>query len=234
MRFLIRRPPLPGGKWSLRVGSKNCKRRSLRAENRQLKDRLFASKSEKKRPQDRSNDLDDSQQASERRRGHQPGSPGPRRRDHSHLPVVEEIVELSFDQRVCPTCGKLAGEMTETEDSELIEVEVRAHRGRIRRKRYRRTCDCPDTPKTLTAPAPAKLIPKGRYGISVWVHVLLAKFASHRALGNTIEALSHYDLDLSQGTITDGLRRLGPGLTEFDGLAGTALTVVARAIFADE
>ncbi len=183
---------------------------SLRAENRQLKDRLFAAKSEKKRPQDRSNGLDDSQQASERRRGHQPGSPGPRRRDHSHLPVVEEIVELSFDQRVCPTCGKLAGEMTETEDSELIEVEVRAHRRRIRRKRYRRRCDCPDTPKTLTAPAPAKLIPKGRCGISVWVHVLLAKFASHRALGNTIEALSHYDLDLSQGTITDGLRRLAP------------------------
>ena len=38
---------------------------SLRAENRQLKDRLFAAKSEKKRPQDRSNGLDDSQQASE-------------------------------------------------------------------------------------------------------------------------------------------------------------------------
>jgi transposase len=183
---------------------------SLRAENRQLKDRLFAAKSEKKRSPDRSNSLDDSQRASKRRRGHQPGSAGPRRRDHSHLPVVEEIVELPFDQRACPTCGKLAGEMTETEDSELIEVEVRAHRRRIRRKRYRRTCDCPDTPKTLTAPAPAKLIPKGRYGISVWVHVLLAKFASHRALGNTIEALSHYDLDLSQGTITDGLRRLAP------------------------
>jgi len=80
--------------------------------------------------------------------------------------VVEEIVELSFDQRICPTCGKLAGGMTETEDSKLIEVEVRAHRRRIRRKRYRRTCDCPDTLKTLTAPVPAKLIPKGRYGIS--------------------------------------------------------------------
>jgi len=44
----------------------------------------------------------------------------------------------------------------------------------------------------------------------VWVHVLLAKFASHRALGNAIEALALYDLDLPQGTITDGLRRLTP------------------------
>ena len=68
----------------------------------------------------------------------------------------------------------------------------------------------PTTPCGAVPAAPPKLIPKGRYGISVWVHVLLAKFASHRALGNTIEALSHYDLDLSQGTITDGLRRLTP------------------------
>ena len=40
--------------------------------------------------------------------------------------------------------------------------------------------------------------------------MLLAKFASHRALGNAIEALSHYDLDLPQGTITDGLKRISP------------------------
>jgi transposase len=100
--------------------------------------------------------------------------------------------------------------MSESEDSEVIEIEVRAHRRRIRRKRYRRTCDCPQTQQTLTAPAPAKLIPKGRYGVSVWVHVLLAKFGSHRALGNLLEALTLYDVYLPQGTITDGLRRLTP------------------------
>jgi transposase len=185
----------------------------LRAENRQLKDKLFAAKSEKKRPKDRSNGLDDPEEACEqprRARGHQPGSPGPRRRDYSHLPMVEKVVELPPDARACPRCGKPAVEMTETEDSEEIEVEVRAHRRRTRRKRYRRACDCLKVSQTLIAPAPPKLIPKGRYGISVWVQVLLAKFASHRALGNAIEALALYDLDLPQGTITDGLRRLTP------------------------
>jgi len=185
---------------------------SLRAENRQLKDRLFAAKSEKKPPKDRSNGLDDAKTGKEPRRprGQQLDTPGPRRRDHSHLPVVEEEVELPPDETACPKCGKPAAEMNETEDSEVIEVEVRAHRRKIRRKRYRRTCDCPNEPQTLTAPAAPKLIPKGRYGVSVWVHLLLAKFASHRALGNAIEALSHYDLDLPQGTITDGLKRISP------------------------
>jgi transposase len=185
---------------------------SLRAENRQLKDRLFAAKSEKKPPKDRSNGLDDPKAANETRRprGQQPDTPGPQRRDHSHLPVVEEEVQLPPDETACPKCGKPAAEMNETEDSEVIEVEVRAHRRQIRRQRYRRTCDCPNESQTLIAPAPPKLIPKGRYGVSVWVHLLLAKFASHRALGNAIEALSHYGLDLPQGTMTDGLKRISP------------------------
>ena len=85
--------------------------------------------------------------------------PGPQRRDHSHLPVVEEEVELPSDETGCPKCGKPAAEMSETEDSEVIEVEVRAHRRTIRRKRYRRTCDCPNESQTLTAPAPPKSRP---------------------------------------------------------------------------
>ena len=137
---------------------------SLRAENRQLKDRLFAARSEKKPPKDRSNRLDDPQAAERPRRprGHQPDAPGPRRRDHSHLPVVEEEVGLPPDETACPTCGKPAVQISQTEDSEIIEIKVCAHRRRIRRKRYRRTCECPNESQTLTAPAPPKLIPKGR------------------------------------------------------------------------
>ncbi len=184
----------------------------LRAENRQLKDRLFAAKSEKKSSKDRANGLDDPKTVNtpRRSRGHQPGASGPGRRDYSHLPVVEEEIELQSDETACPKCGRPAAEMSQTEDSELIELDVRAHRRKIRRKRYRRTCDCRNELQTLTAPAPPKLIPKGRYGVSVWTHLLMAKFASHRALGNAIEALSHYDLDLPQGTITDGLKRISP------------------------
>jgi transposase len=149
---------------------------SLRAENRQLKDRLFAGKSEKQPPKDRTNVLDDPQAVDtpRRSRGQQPDAPGPKRRDYSHLPVIEEQLALASDKTACPKCGRLAAEMTKTEDSELIEVEVRPHRRKIRRKRYLRICDCPDVPKTLTAPAPPILIPNGRYGVSVWVYLLLS------------------------------------------------------------
>jgi len=185
----------------------------LRAENRKLKDKVFGRRTEKTKPKDRSNHLDDPQETSEeskRQRGHQPNQPGACRRDHSHLPVVEEMVPLPAEACVCPKCGKPREEMTETEDSEVVEIDVRAYRRRIRRKRYRCTCDCAGVPCTITAPAVPKLIPKGRYGISVWVHVLLSKFGSHRATGNLIDELKRYDLDLPPGTVTGGLKRLVP------------------------
>ena len=102
---------------------------SLRAENRQLKDKLFAAKSEKKSRKDQSNRLDDPKAANTppRPRGHQPEAPGPRRRDYSHLPVVEEFAKLSLDETTCPKCGMPAAEISETEDSEVVELDVCAH-----------------------------------------------------------------------------------------------------------
>src|SRR5438067_6718208 len=41
-----------------------------------------------------------------RRRGQQPGRPGPRRRDHSHLPAVLEDQEIPGDQCCCRRCGR--------------------------------------------------------------------------------------------------------------------------------
>ena len=43
--------------------------------------------------------------------------------------------------------------------------------------------------RTITAPKPDKLINKGRYGISLWVHLLLEKFHSQRPISRTIEQL---------------------------------------------
>ena len=93
---------------------------------------------------------------------------------------MEEFCELAEEARCCPQCGKPRLEMVATEDSQQLEVEVRAYRRVIRRKRYRATCDCANRPLTVTAAAAPKLIPKGSYGISVWVYLLLDKYSSAR------------------------------------------------------
>ena len=179
-----------------------------RGETRNLQNNLFGRKSEKSARSDRSNDLFDPEEvpAAAKNRGAQPGHAGHGRRDYSHLPVQEEFVPLPEEALACPHCGKPAAMMSVTEDSESVEIAVRAHRRRIRRRRYRATCNCDSTRKTLTAPPPPKLIPKGNYGISIWVHVLLDKYSSHRPTERLLGQLEQYDLDLSAGTVNDGLK----------------------------
>lgn len=181
----------------------------LRGENHKLQAELFGRKSEKPASADRSNQLDEpSADPARRRRGQRSDRPGPKRRDYSHLPARAEIVELPASERVCPQCG-LPMTCCGTEDSEQIEIDVQAYRRVIHRRRYQRTCGC-GGPQTVTAPPPPKLIPKGLLGVSVWVEVILDKFASYRPTERLLESWQSLDLDLAAGTVADGLQRLEP------------------------
>ena len=188
----------------------------LQGENRKLQDQLFGRKSEKSSSSDRSNSLDGEEEEEEdsppRKRGQQKDRPGPKRRDYHHLPVQDEVHKVPEEQRVCPQCGE-ALTPSNTEDSEQIEIEVKAYRRRIRRRRYQRTCSCSGCPRTVTAPPPPKLIPKGLLGVSVWVEILLDKFFSHRPTERLLAQWRLLGLDLAPGTVTDGLQRLEPLFT---------------------
>ena len=142
--------------------------------------------------------------------GQQRGRPSPPRRDYRHLPVVLHDLELPADQQQCPQCGQPFTSFPGTADSELLEIEVRAYRRRYRRRRYRPTCPCGCQPGLVTAPGPAKLLPKSQWGVSVWVTVLLDKFAFGRPTQRLLADLASHGLDLSAGTLTDGLQRLLP------------------------
>jgi transposase len=184
----------------------------LRGENRKLQDQLFGRKSEKTASPDRSNHLEgetDPAPSAPPKRGQRRDRPGPPRRDYSHLPVVEDPRELPEHQRVCPQCGAELSP-SDTEDSEQIEIEVQAYRRRIRRRRYQRTCTCSNCPRTFTAAPAPKLIPKGLLGVSVWVEILLDKFASHRPTERLLFQWRLLGLDVSAGTVTSGLERLEP------------------------
>jgi len=170
---------------------------------------LFGRKSESSATTDRSNGLDDPEGPSVRQpRGQRRGRPGPKRRDYSHLPAREDPQEVPESERGCPTCG-LPLTACGAEESEQIEIETIIYRRVIRRRRYQRTCSCPG-PRTVTAPAVPKLIPKGRLGVSMWVEILLDKYASQRPTERLLQSWRLLGLDLSAGTVADGLHRLEP------------------------
>ncbi len=146
-------------------------------------------------------------QRPKRKRGQQAENHGPQRRDYSRLPVRERFLDLPPEQCVCPDCGQPLRLRSDTEDSEQIEIEVRAYRLKLQRRRYERTCTCEGN-RTFTAPPPPKLIPKGRYGISVWVEILLDKYFTYRPTERLLAFWRLGDLDLAAGTVTDGLQRL--------------------------
>jgi transposase len=145
-----------------------------------------------------------------RRRGQQRGQKGPRRRDYSHLPAVDEDRELPDAACQCQRCGHRFAPVSGTEDSTILEIEVKAHRRIIRRHRYRPTCTCGVHPGVVTAPPAPRVIPKSILGVSILVELLVDKYLSYRPTYRLLADLATRDLDLSLGTVTDALQRLLP------------------------
>jgi transposase len=145
-----------------------------------------------------------------RPRGQQCGHKGPRRRDYSHLPAVIEEHTIPGEQCYCHGCGRTFAPVSGTEDSTILEIEVKAHRRLIRRHRYRPTCDCGVHPGIVTAPPAPRVIPKSILGVSLLVEFLLDKYLSYRPTYRLLADLKTHDLDLSLGTVTDALQRLLP------------------------
>jgi transposase len=209
-----------------RETAKDARIAQLEAEIRILKQRLYGKKSESPHvtdqpktslPQDPlAEDAAPAEAATpgaasakpRRKRGQQKGNPIPKRRDYSHLPVLTEERILPDEEARCSCCGKPFAPGGYEEDSEIIEVEVKAYRRRIRRKRYFRTCSCPDLPAIVAAPVVPRVLPHSRLGISVWVQILLDKYNYCRATHKQLDDLRGHGLDLASGTITSGLKRL--------------------------
>ena len=174
---------------------------------RDLTQRLYGTKSEKVTHLDTAGAPP---RVSPRKRGQQPGSPGHGRRDRATLPVVVEVRDLSTEEKRCPRCGEAFRPFPAPETSTIIEVQVQAHVRRIQRQRYHKGCRCPHIPGIVTAPPAPRLIAKSQIGMSVWTEVLLDKYLYGRPTARLCQALQHHGVPLSQGTVTDGLRKITP------------------------
>ena len=177
------------------------------AECKKLDRQLFGRSTEKSSSRDGSSP---GAKRSSRGRGQQPGNPGPRRRDTSHLPSEEELLDLPPEGCRCDRCGLPFREFPGTEDSETLEIEVKAYKRVYRRRRYQPSCECEHLPGIITAPGPAKLIPKGILGVSLWVTILLDKFVFLRPTCRLLDDLRSHGIHLPMGTVTGGLKRLVP------------------------
>jgi transposase len=185
---------------------------ALRAQLRLREQQLFGTKAESRpaRTGAHARPGAEATPGARRPRGQQPGRPSPPRRDHSHLPAVEEVIDLPDDQRRCPCCGLPFDEFPGTDDGQVLEVQVKAYRRVYRRRRYRPACSCGAGTGVITAPAPDKVIPRGTLGVSIWVEVLLDKYLFYRPTYRLLQDWATRGLDLPLGTLTDGLRRLAP------------------------
>ena len=182
----------------------------LRANLRLRERQLFERKSEKAGAHPKTTTAAGAAPAPKRPRGQQPGRPSPPRRCYDHLPTVDETADLPADQQQCPDCGQPWLPFPSTEAAEILEIEVRAYRRVYRRRRYCPGCRCGTQPGLITAPPPPKVIPKSHLGVSVWVTLLLDKYRFGRPTYRLLADLRSHGLDLSLGTVTDGLQRLPP------------------------
>ena len=144
------------------------------------------------------------------KRGAKKGRVNRPRHQHPNLPVVEEIIAIPEASLCCPEWGEAYAPFPKTEDSEIIEIHVAAHVRKIKREQAKASCTCPNRSGLVTAPTAPRIYPKARYGVSVWVLVLLDKFQSYTPSNRLYQRLEDQGVSLSAGTVTNGLNKLSP------------------------
>ncbi|SEH08481.1 IS66 family transposase [Candidatus Venteria ishoeyi] len=178
-----------------------------------LNKRLFGKSSEKSKKQNSEKNTNNSDQAPKRNRGQQPGSPGHGRTNRPNLPLVHAApLDLPDEQKKCPDCGLPHIRKPELDkQSDVIEVEVKAHTRRYSRPAYTRNqgCTCDNhLPTIITAPPPPTLIPHSSYDVSFWVEAILNKYRYGQPANRYLQGLQDLGCPVSPGTLAGGLKNL--------------------------
>jgi transposase len=183
----------------------------LKAKLRKREQELFGKSTEKDQKTQDANAKTE-QQKSNRNRGQQPGSKGHGRRDYNDLPDFIEELEFVEESCKCCCCDSPYIELPTWSESDILEIDVKAHRRVIRRKKYKRTCFCKENPdpQIVSPPVIERLLPKSKLGISIWALLLLKKYEHQQPIHRALEELHELGLSLSSGTVTDGFQKLLP------------------------
>ena len=113
------------------------------------------------------------------------------------------------DACVCAQCAQPYAP-NGTEQSTLVEIEVKAHKRVIRRPRWRRTCECAASPMEVSAPPVPRLFRRTLYGTSFWARFLFEHCACLRPVHRVAAWMSGQGLAVSPGTLANSLKRFVP------------------------
>jgi len=141
-----------------------------------------------------------------RSRGRQVGAKGHGRKRRTSIEAVDCVHDFPHNERLCQLCG-LPYEDFGEKTSEVIHLENKLVRLVHRRKKIRKTCKC-SIPTIKTAPGPPKLFRGSLLSTATWSYVIYDKYHLQRPTSRTLQFLETLGLPLSQGMITNGLKRL--------------------------
>ena len=174
-----------------------------RAQIRDLRQRVFGRKSECSKG---ANQAQSKGCHKPKSRGQPYGQSGHGRTTQAELPQRHETRDMATPQ--CPKCGLDLQALAGSEDSSVVEIEVKAYRRVIHRKRYQRVCTCSGLKTIFAASVEPKLIAHGKYGVSVWTEILLSKFSHGQPSHRLLQDLASHGLIMSAGTLAGGLQKI--------------------------
>jgi transposase len=145
-------------------------------------------------------------QREHKKRGAVSGHKGRGRKIPNEMPVIDEIIDIPDEEKFCPICGLPYKEIGTEEISREICVEKIYYIKVIKRKKYKKTCNCPHP--IIIAPLPNKIIPKGKFSLDFWVEVLVNKYKNHMPVERQTNDMADYGLAVNSGTIFGGLKKI--------------------------
>ena len=198
----------------------------LEGDSAYLKKLFFAKKTEiNQNPTEETNPIDT------KPHGAQIGHPAHLRKIPQHLTSQEIVHRIDPRDCFCPKCGLPFQELNTEDNSYEVTVQTEYILLKHRRKKYKKTCQCPHP--IITAPGPVKLWPKGLYSVDFWIQVLLDKYAYGIPLTRQISRMQSAGLNISNGVLSDGLSRLAPLLKPLYDLMITKIAF-EKLVHADE
>jgi len=206
--------------------------RKAQANAKKYASMLFGRKSEKLKPSDmeredenslgagensgsgesdsRETDTETEKPEEKKKSGAQDGHRGSGRKIPEGLPIEEVVVELTPGETIH---GIPAEEWIELNGREEISFVVRKKiiwyvELIIRRKYTKPKWAGAYVPAIITAPLPPKIIPQGKYGLEVWIDILIDKYQQHLPIQRQIFAAQQDGVNLIPGTVFGGLKTI--------------------------